>query len=121
MANPRHGGEVPISGTLTPRKLDPALLAQAEQRLAALDGQVWATARYEDNAVRVRLNVAIPYDEVNDRAATHAIDLVADDGSAFEAAFQALIEANLPRLLSEGRRAAAKCLLAAESAGELEV
>lgn len=122
---PEHsnmGGDVPLSGNLhQPRKLDPELLARAEKRLAALDGRVWATARYEDNSVKVRVNIAVPYDDINDRAATHGIELTAEDGSAFETAFQELIEANLPRLLREGRRAAAMCLLSAEAAKEMEV
>lgn len=119
--NTNMGGVVPLAGGLhTPIKVDPAVLARAEQRLAALEGRVWASARYEHNAVKVRLSVAIPYDDVNDRAATHSIELAEGDGSAFETAFQALIEAHLPRLLREGRKAAAMCLLSGEAAGEME-
>ncbi len=118
---PEHiSGDMPMSGSLVARKVDPDLLARAERRLAALDGRVWATARYEDNRVKVRIHVAIPYDDLNERAATHGIELTAEDGTPFENAFQALIEANMPQLLREGRKAAAMCLLAAESAGEME-
>lgn len=121
MADQFAAGDMPLSGAMTPRKLEPAALARAEQRLAGLGGRVWANARYENNAVKVRVSVAIPYSDLDDRAATHSIELTEADGTPFESAFQALIEAAMPRLLREGRRAAAMCLLSAEAAGEMEV
>ncbi len=118
----RFAGEVRQSGSLTARKLDPALLERAERRLAGLEGRIWANARYEDNAARVRITVAIPYDDVNDRVAVHSIELGEEDGSMalFESAFEALIQENMPRLLREARKASAACLLVAEQAGEME-
>ncbi len=109
-----------MSGAVRRRNISPEALDRVEQRLGALDGRVWATARYEDHSVKVRLNIAIPYDDLRGRVAVHGIELTAEDGTAFETAFQDLIDQNVPRLLREGRRAAAQCLLTAEQGGEME-
>ena len=116
---PRSRGDVETRGEVHARKVDPEALERARGRVSTLGAKVWATARYEDERCAVRLHIAVPYEAPEgERTAGYGMDLTAEDGSAFETAFQELIEANLPELLRLGRRAAAESMLAADRDGE---
>lgn len=120
MAGIQADGNASASGNLVPVKIDPALLARASRRLAGLEGRIWAKASYRDNVAVATVFIAIPYEDEG-REAIFSEDIVAVDGTAFETAFQELIDANLPRLLRKAQKAAAETLLAAHQKGEVEV